>query len=541
MNISQIDLILNKDTEYVFLIGAGASVASHIHDGAAICKEILANTLIDFCFEENVLSYENRIRVFEGLVQEFLDQGMTKYQAIMCSVRNSKDESWIARYIRKLILENARRPKPDNRWIINNCYNTIANIISKKILAKTRFASVIATTNFDPLMYYAFIQNWDTEPVLIRSYNELLSMQPEQVRDFFPCLMFLHGYWHNHQLYNDPQQFENHREKWIHALSSNWVKNDIIVIGYSGLEDNIAQKWLAACLKEGRTVWWCLYRPKNETVRNSKTAFNLDAIFEKCLTAYDKENPKKKKNIRKRKREIQEKYREWMRKWDLVRVLSDDDEKREIKRRLEHTGNNLRFINIESADSFALELGAKMGISEVRDVRSVVEVFPWFYPNDVSKFENGAEVSFESVIDDKGMTEFEIDFRMGNDAFPGNNHGGVNIDSVEHEVNLGQLGKNSKYIRVYYSIVEADIKNNFSEIANAIEFKLHSRVSAWSYLVPIVQNGSSYHDIPLQEYADNGVDLTSVWRLVIAADVKGLGKNGHTKIRISRTELIAYS
>jgi len=535
MSIEPIHLILQKDTEYIFLIGAGASVASHIPDGGAMCKEILANTLIDFRLENANLPFEKRISVFEQMVQQFLDQGMTKYQSIMCAVRNSKDESWIARYIRQLILTNARRPKPDNRWIINNCYNVLANIISNRI----RFSRMIITTNFDPLIYYAFIQNWDTEPVLIRSHNELFSMQPEQVKEFFPCLIFLHGYWHNHQVYNDPKQYESHRDKWINALSTSWINNDVIVIGYSGLEDNIAQKWLSACLKEGRTVWWCLYRPKSRKVSTSGIFLNnAKEVLEKCIKSYVDDKPDKKNYFTNSlSSELVKKLDEWLQKWDLGRYLSDADEKREIRSRLEHTGNNLKFVNIEDADSFALKLGSEMDFREAKDVQSAVTVFPWFHPNDVSKFENGASVNFEPILYESMRPEFEIKFKMGDDAFPGNNHGGINIDSVEHEINLDDLRKTNKCIRVYYLVREMEI-NDDSEVKKAIEFKLHSRKSAWSYLMPISSETPNYHDIPLHEFTKNGVDLTSVWRLVIAADVKGLGKQGKVKIRITKSEIV---
>jgi hypothetical protein len=124
--------------QYIFLVGAGASISSNIPDALTMCCNIQKSYEIK---EEDILKYIN--------------QDITRYQATFRAAMDKSDNRFISRLVRDQI-QNARRPSPDYRWIINNFYNTIAEIL----IFKTYFSRVVITTNFDPLIYYAFIQNW---------------------------------------------------------------------------------------------------------------------------------------------------------------------------------------------------------------------------------------------------------------------------------------------------------------------------------------------------------------------------------------------
>lgn len=433
----------NGGFQYVLLLGAGASVSSHIPDGRIMCEALKKDYKVD-----------------EKHIKTYIDMGLTEYQAIFRSVIEKKGSNFLPKYIRRMILF-ARRPEPDNRWIINNCYNTIANILNNR----GYFSRTVFTTNFDPLLYYAFIQNWNVEPVLIRHYHEIESMQPRDIYDEFPCLVYLHGYWQNHQHYHEPGQLDEFAAKWIDRLMA-WLEHEIIVIGYSGLEDSIALKWLQKSLLHNKTVWWCIYSPTGK--------FDYD----QCKLVENK-----------------------------IGVDSD----------------NLRFLPIASADHFALDLGKKLKLSQAIEVSCADRVFPWFRPNDLSHFANGSSLNITAE------NSLALEFAMGEDPFPGNNHAGINIDSVEHELNIDSYNK---------IIVEYRTSSPFLKNAPGFEFKLHSRKNAWSYHVPLTDGKLIAHDIDLDKFRRNGVDLTKIWRVVIAADVKCFGVNGSATVSIQRTEIL---
>jgi hypothetical protein len=439
----------NKDGAgflYAFLIGAGASVSSHIPDGKTMSE-----------------SFQEKYKIHDCSIQENRQthKGMTGYQSSLHLVREKTHDKFISQYIREMILSNARRPKPDYRWIINNCYNTLANIL----IECPYFSRTVFTTNFDPLLYYAFIQNWNTEPVLIRHYEELETMLPKEVYDEFPCLIYLHGYWQNHQLYLEPTQLETYADEWASRLTG-WLQHDIIVIGYSGLEDSIALHWLNKCLDRGRTVWWCLYSPSG---------------------------------------------------------LRDMDSCHSIEKKLETRRGYLHFFPIRSADQFALDLGKKLGLTQAKDISCVSSIFSWFYPNSIRHFANGASLSYETNGD------FVLKFKMGSDTFPGNNHAGINIDSVEHELDISQY----KEIIIDYTLISKKLEKKIS----CFEFKLHSKKNAWSYHVPILSKGENSHKIPLAKFAENAVNLENIWRVVIAADVRCLGTDAEAEIAISKVRI----
>ena len=428
-----------------FLIGAGASVSSHIPDGETISQELQR----EYKFGQEEIE-KNRI------------EGMTNYQAVMNYAKEIEGEKFISKFIRNMILINAKRPKPDNRWIINNCYNVLANIlVERKDISRAVF-----TTNFDPLLYYAFIQNWNTEPILIRHSDEMTTMVPRQVLNEFPCLIYLHGYWQNHYQYHDIEQLDHYIELWADRLTQ-WLENDLIVIGYSGLEDSIAMQWIGQCLENGRNVWWCIYNPNGEKL-------------------IEKEN--------------------------------------EITNKLGADGTNLHFISIKNADQFALDLGVELGMQQAIDVHRANQVLPWFYPNDISEFANGSDLKFDT------SEGFAFALSMGKDENSSNNHAGINFGTTEHEIDIS---KNNKFV-IDYKVV-----SNKTTLKKAVfEYKLHGKKSAYSYYVPLGDKGNQIHEIPLQIFRDNNVDLKTIWAVVLAADVNCLGVNGKAEILINKIELI---
>jgi len=434
------------DFQYIFLVGAGASISSNIPDALTMCRHIQENHNIN---EEEIQKYMNR------------NPPMNRYQATFRIALNKLDDRFVSRFVREQI-KNARRPAPDYRWIINNFYNTIAEILTFKL----NFSRLVVTTNFDPLIYYAFIQNWSNEPILIRHYEELKSMRPKDVQDEFPSIIYIHGYWQNHWMYHEPSALIAYVKQWVPALSKKYHSHDVIVIGYSGLEDSIALEWLKECLKKGRTIWWGVH--------------------------------------------------------SLTDVLGDTKVSTILKRFDGSDIANLIFFPIKTADKFALDLGKSLGLEQASKIHCIYPIFSWFKPISVDQFSSGAKLEFEvegSLI---------LKFTMGSDPFPGNNHAGFNIDTVYHELNL----KEFKGITIFYSVVNSS-KNKDSP---GFEFKLHSKTNAWSYYVPLKLNEES-HTILLEKFREQGVDLSKIWRIVIAADVKCLGKNGHCTIKIFNTEL----
>lgn len=437
--------------QYVFLVGAGASVSSHIPDGRTMCDQL-----------------RRRYPVTDEEIDRFERLGMTRYQATLRAIRDTLDDKFISRYIREMILTNARRPEPDGRWIVNNFYDTLANILTEK----GHFCRVALTTNFDPLLYYAFIQNWNTEPVLIRHFEELESMRPREVYEEFPCLMYLHGYWQNHQLYNDPSLLGTYAARWVEGLSQLLLEHDIIVVGYSGLEDSIALEWIRKCLQRNRDVFWCVHSPEGY-LDNGRVAQILAKLT--------------------------------------------------LESKLPLDGPNLKFVPISSADRTALDIGKALELPRATQLATLHDVFPWFSPAGMSVFANGGKV--EPLSEGRLL----LDFTMGEDPFPGNNHAGVNIDTVEHQLSLDAFN----FLRVEYAVDALEAPPD----APGFEIKLHSEKNAWSYHLPLRPEGDT-HLVPLDEYRRNNIDLRRIWRVVVAADVKCLGTGGRARIALKHTSLL---
>ena len=117
------------------------------------------------------------------------------------------------------------------------------------------------------------------------------------------------------------------------------LKNDVIVVGYSGLEDNIAQKWLRACLRNECRIWWCLFHPSKKEEGSERKEEN--------------ESPDKPSASSKLKLPP-----DWPDRWMPREKLTIDEQEKEIRRLLENPkGSNLRFVRIDGADDFALRFG----------------------------------------------------------------------------------------------------------------------------------------------------------------------------------------
>ncbi len=432
--------------QYVFLIGAGASVSSGVPDGAQMIKTLM-----------NIHNIQE-----DDIKKKMFGSSMTHYQAAMSCIQDRAGSGWISEFIRKLI-RKARRPEPDGRWIINNCYDTLANIL----IEKPGFSRVVMTTNFDPLLYYAFIQNWNDEPILIRHPDEANTMLHGKIYDEFVPLLYLHGYWQNHFQYNDPSTLDDYLERW-HGRLEEYHKKDVIVIGYSGIEDSIAIRWLTESLnKNWNRVWWCLYAPDGK----------LD---------YEQIQP--------------------------------------IQKRLGgFVGDRLQFIAISSADDFVVDLGCELGLERAAQIRCLRQVMPWFRPSISSQFVNGAKLTTDFA---NGLL---LKVETGGDEFPANNHAGFNIDTVVYEMDLTK----HKAIVVEYEVIQTSNEKPEPKF----EFKLHSRLNAWSYHIPIRNIGIQTEWISLAEFKKHHVDISRIWRIVLAADVGCLGTKSSAEIRFISTKL----
>ena len=443
-----------QDFRYIFLIGAGASFSSDIPGGLQISE-----------------SFMSEYNITEEMIEKEIakDPNLSRYQAVLRIVQEGESAEHVSEHIRNFILK-ARRPEPDFRWKINSCYNGIASII----VNRKYFSRVAFTTNFDPLLHYAFIQNFYSEPVLIRHSQEIENNSfPKGIEKDFPVLMYLHGYWQNHHLFHDATQFQNFHDTWIKLLTKEWNSNHVIVLGYSGLENSIATKWLKNCLSQPSDikVWWCYY----------------------CANE----------------------------------MLSNDDQNKmeKIRSNLNCYDQRLEFILIKSADQFILDLGSRLDIEYCKNISCVNKIFDWFYPSDISKFNNGATIRYYP-----GTDYLKIDFESGNDLLPGNNHAGLNIDTVKHVLDIN-----------HYNEIELDYEIRFEgEIPKdspGFEFKLHSENSGWSYHIPIQVDKRTKQLIDLNEFRKKDINfLKNIWRLVIACDVKTMGINNKLSIMIYKCE-----
>lgn len=427
---------------YLFLLGAGASYSCDI----PVAEEMVSDLSKKLSQQGQWDESEER------------NSRMRDYQHVMSKFPFASDQA-------EIIREYIERAKAaDGRWKLNHCYLSLCEIWKTYL----NYPRVLLTTNFDPLFHYALLEQ-NIEAKLIRYFPEMEYMDPFDT-ETFPAIIYLHGYWQNHHLYNDLQTFLSFRDQWVKALTPNLRRFGLVVLGYSGYPEDIAMQTLLYIHDQlgtqiGGPVLWCHLE---KTQISGETLSVLDKL------------------------------------------------------------GNVFAVPIRDADSFMLRVGEILGLPQIIKIRAFASVLAELTPGFIREFRNQADVSVDVGATSTILNQRSVTIRIEthpNFEKSGENYAGIEIYTVKRLFDL------STYSRVILKY-DATLYKGRDDGSQKFEFKLQSREATHIEYVPI--GIGKEISLPLARYSDDGVDLKAVDRIVIAANCDQIGCGSTLEIKLAR-------
>ena len=427
---------------YLFLLGAGASDSCDIPVAKGMVIDLKEQLRKQGQWDES----------------EERDHRLRDYQHVMSKFRFASQQADIIRgYIE-------RAKAADGRWKLNHCYLVLCEIWK----SYSNYPRVLLTTNFDPLFHYALLEQ-NIEAKLIRYFSEMEYMDPFDT-EAFPSIIYLHGYWQNHHLYNNLQTFLSFRTQWVRALTPNLNRFGLVVLGYSGYPEDIAMQTLLHIHDQLGTqidgpILWC-------HLERTQISNETHAVLDKL--------------------------------------------------------GNVFAVPIQDADSFMLRVGESLGLPQVIKIRAFASVLEELPPGFIGEFCNQATVSVKvgtlSAISNQRDVTIWVKTHPDYEK-PGENYAGIEIYTVKR---LFDVSKHSLVIVEY----DATLREGQGGGSQKFEFKLQSREAAHIEYIPIGQGKEI--SLSLARYSDEGVNLGAVDRIVIAANCEQIGCGSLLEIKLKR-------
>lgn len=286
-------------------------------------------------------------------------------------------------------IEKARAQ--DTQWKLNHCYLVLSEIWKNY----TKIPRILMTTNFDPLFFYAMLEQ-NIEPKLIRYPSDVGYMKPFETQ-LFPSIVHLHGYWQNHLILNQVEQWSKFLRRWSKPLAIGLKGYTFVVLGYAGSEDDVVMKLFEKLESDDQIgqILWC----HNETLPT------------------------------------------------------------EVEERLSQF-KTLNTVKIDGADPFMLEVGKKLGLAEIKTIAALDNVFKEdadkrFHPGFVAIFYSHAEITAKASNDIK---KYELTITTSKDyRKPGENYAGIEIVPVDRLYDLSLF----KHVLLEYDVeIEGDLAGN---------------------------------------------------------------------------------
>ncbi|UJS20161.1 MAG: SIR2 family protein [Candidatus Brocadia sp.] len=260
----------NKNLEYVFLLGAGASISSGV-PSAEDCiwewkKEIfLTNNLHDSDLCDDLKLQSTRIKI-----QKWIDADGS------CPPLDDPQEY-------SFFAERAYPTDESRRKYFENLFQGKSPSFGYHILcllAKEGMAKIVFTTNFDGLLTRAAYLNNLTPIEVTIDTEDYIHRQLEKNR--IMCVA-LHGDYKYEKLKNTGKELDNQSVEFEKALQFHLYNKNLIVLGYSG-RDKLLMSALekAYSTKGSGALFWCSYKDKisqdveillNRAVENDRKAY----------------------------------------------------------------------------------------------------------------------------------------------------------------------------------------------------------------------------------------------------------------------------
>jgi hypothetical protein len=286
------------------------------------------------------------------------------------------------------------------------------------------------------------------EPKLIRHPLELAYMFPFET-DVFPTTIHLHGYWQNHHVYQNSEDWETFGQAWVQPLAPSIARQGLVVLGYAGCPEDIVFRILNR-IRENHmamsgNIYWCC--------RNG------------ALPAHD----------------------------TYAALLRFPE---------------VRLVEIEDADSFMLQIGAALGLEEIQHLTRVAKICPALPPGYLQTYANHAEVKIES----SNEKYFGIEIKTSQDhPESGENYAVVDIYPVHKRFDIsGFKDVTIKYEAAVSGSWPTDPTFEFkihSKHASRIESVSVKATEARFSLKDFTQSGVVLQDIDKIGFASNGVRI----------------------------------
>ncbi len=238
---------VNRSTTHSFLLGAGASISSHIQSASDCIWEWKRSIYVSNNpeYADEVKNYKSKNS--QQRIQRWLDaQG--KYPKL-------NDNKEYSTYVEETYpLESDR-----TQYFENLCQNKEPGIGYKILclLSKAEIVKSVWTTNFDGLTLKAAYSVGIT-PIEINLDNSERIFRVQKKGELL-CVA-LHGDYKYSKLKNTEKELDNQDESFKTTLNRYFADKNLIVIGYSGRDKSLMSALLEAFSSPGKgRLYWCGY------------------------------------------------------------------------------------------------------------------------------------------------------------------------------------------------------------------------------------------------------------------------------------------
>ncbi|MCB4762761.1 MAG: tetratricopeptide repeat protein [Sulfurovum sp.] len=237
----------DKDTNYVFFLGAGCSKSSGIPLAGELAVEwFLKLKKETYKFDKFIKKYlDDKIRKLaeERLEKEDLSD-KEKYHQLRDKVVTLYFQLFEALFPDMIDRQKEIQRLTEGKYPGLGYYN-LADLMKRKAF------NVVMTTNFDDLMHDALLYSGQSKRARVISHHHLAQYID---RGETPHIVKLHGDAHLHP-FNDKENTQEIEESLANSVQTLLANTKLIVIGYGGGDKSIA-KLLESVSRQGM-VYWC--------------------------------------------------------------------------------------------------------------------------------------------------------------------------------------------------------------------------------------------------------------------------------------------
>ncbi|WP_169558676.1 SIR2 family protein [Myxococcus stipitatus] len=200
--------------------------------------------------------------------------GPQQYQLAMKFLREWRDQETVNTVIREAVLQARLSAPPSPRGDLQQLENDLpgwylpaaTRDLAKLVVSCPERFGPILTTNFDPLLSIAIRQaGGRVSQVVLHADGRLDPVRPEPD---VQSLVYLHGYWRQSDTLHTPIQLTQRRPNLDASLQALLREYTLVVVGYGGWDDIIAQT-LEKCGYDTQAqvdVVWTFYESDAEKI-----------------------------------------------------------------------------------------------------------------------------------------------------------------------------------------------------------------------------------------------------------------------------------